>query len=164
MIWLPPSTALVLIGFVQLNVSLPSRCNGVDRGYWRSSEDFDGRMSSVKSGAVAVLCCCTPVFAVDAYSNCQWHSRARNVRYRTYSARHDQTHPAATMSPSPWTGMLASFPTRPSSPLRPGRQRQPGRPASWARALPSRSPASSPSRPQISLRPSPSSWPLYPKR
>ena len=40
--------------------------------------------------AVAAVCCCRCAWLT---LNRQWHSRTRNVRYRTYSAMHDGTIP-----------------------------------------------------------------------
>src|SRR6185437_10051932 len=48
-----------------LTFSLPSRCNAVDRGRWRWSEDFDGRMRSVPYSMVAALAAALPRTAID---------------------------------------------------------------------------------------------------
>ena len=50
--------------------SLPFRGKVVDSGRWCSSEVFGGHMRSVPYGAVAALCCCTPLSAVDPFK-CQ---------------------------------------------------------------------------------------------
>jgi hypothetical protein len=50
----------LFIGSFWLTVSLPFRCNAVDGGRWRSSQDFGGHTRPVPYGAVAALAAAPP--------------------------------------------------------------------------------------------------------
>ncbi len=63
----PSSVCLALLC---LTLSLPSRGKAVHRGHWRKSEDFGGHIRSVSYGAVAALCCCTPLSSLTLNRQC----------------------------------------------------------------------------------------------
>ena len=64
-------------GFEPQTSSLPSRGKAVFRGHWGRSEDSGGHIRSVLYGAVAALCCCTPLPSLMTL-NRQWYSGERD--------------------------------------------------------------------------------------